>query len=99
MSPVVSRPLPSAGHSVVVSGYSLPHFGHFFIGRLCLVLSCLGELSAYHTVSLVPKALRSETKMRAKHHATPASLITCLLYTSDAADERSSVDLGGRRII
>ena len=26
------------------------------------------------------------------HHA-------CLLYTSDAADERSSVDLGGRRIL
>ena len=23
----------------------------------------------------------------------------CLLYTSDAADERSTVDLGGRRII
>mgnify|MGYP003381395775 CR=1 FL=1 len=23
----------------------------------------------------------------------------CLVYTSDAADERSSVDLGGRRII
>ena len=28
----------------------------------------------------------------AQHHG-------CLLYTSDAADERSSVDLGGRRII
>src|SRR5678816_3811785 len=27
------------------------------------------------------------------------SIRTCLLYTSDAADERSSVDLGGRRII
>ena len=27
------------------------------------------------------------------------SLESCLLYTSDAADERSSVDLGGRRII
>ena len=26
-------------------------------------------------------------------------LQVCLLYTSDAADERSSVDLGGRRII
>src|SRR5678809_1659538 len=26
-------------------------------------------------------------------------LTTCLLYTSDAADERSSADLGGRRII
>ena len=32
----------------------------------------------------------------------PGSLLPgypCLLYTSDAADERSSVDLGGRRII
>ena len=34
--------------------------------------------------------------------AMPVSLVgamICLLYTSDAADERSSVDLGGRRII
>eukprot|EP00658_Telonema_sp_P-2_P024500 TRINITY_DN19849_c0_g2_i2.p1 TRINITY_DN19849_c0_g2~~TRINITY_DN19849_c0_g2_i2.p1 ORF type:complete len:135 (-),score=34.83 TRINITY_DN19849_c0_g2_i2:23-427(-) len=30
-------------------------------------------------------------------HCTP--LYTCLLYTSDAADEEDSVDLGGRRII
>ena len=30
-----------------------------------------------------------------RHHNPNA----CLLYTSDAADERSSVDLGGRRII
>ena len=29
----------------------------------------------------------------------PSTLRACLLYTSDAADERSSVDLGGRRII
>ena len=28
-----------------------------------------------------------------------ASITACLLYTSDAADERSSVDLGGPRII
>ena len=28
-----------------------------------------------------------------------ATADACLLYTSDAADERSSVDLGGRRII
>ena len=26
-------------------------------------------------------------------------MYVCLLYTSDAADERSSVDLGGRRNI
>ena len=29
----------------------------------------------------------------------PGRADVCLLYTSDAADERSSVDLGGRRII
>ena len=33
------------------------------------------------------------------HHDTRARRLACLLYTSDAADERSSVDLGGRRII
>ena len=33
-----------------------------------------------------------------KDHLMP-HIDVCLLYTSDAADERSSVDLGGRRII
>ena len=28
-----------------------------------------------------------------------SQLLGCLLYTSDAADEEDSVDLGGRRII
>src|SRR5678815_5891729 len=32
-------------------------------------------------------------------YADPPAPKACLLYTSDAADERSSVDLGGRRII
>ena len=27
------------------------------------------------------------------------AVLDCLLYTSDAADEEDSVDLGGRRII
>ena len=31
--------------------------------------------------------------------ALDLALWGCLLYTSDAADERSSVDLGGRRIL
>src|SRR5678815_5387003 len=32
----------------------------------------------------------------AKVNMYPVPILTCLLYTSDAADERSSVDLGGR---
>ena len=34
-----------------------------------------------------------------QHRYVIGLLGVCLLYTSDAADERSSVDLGGRRII
>ena len=34
---------------------------------------------------------------QALHDRAPRRI--CLLYTSDAADERSSVDLGGRRLI
>ena len=34
-----------------------------------------------------------------QHSRTRVPPSGCLLYTSDAADERSSVDLGGRRII
>ena len=37
--------------------------------------------------------------MRVKSADRARLLKGCLLYTSDAADERSSVDLGGRRII
>src|SRR5678809_1765334 len=36
---------------------------------------------------------------RKKLDSAADKLKACLLYTSDAADERSSVDLGGRRII
>ena len=38
--------------------------------------------------------LETTSAVQYAHVASP-----CLLYTSDAADERSSVDLGGRRII
>ena len=39
-----------------------------------------------------PAAVGDRARERGLH-------VGCLLYTSDAADERSSVDLGGRRII
>src|SRR5678816_4482433 len=41
----------------------------------------------------------SSSVQRMFHVWPPTLLLRCLLYTSDAADERSSVDLGGRRII
>ena len=45
-------------------------------------------------VSDQPGAGRNRGPDRRDHR-----VMACLLYTSDAADERSSVDLGGRRII
>ena len=38
-------------------------------------------------------------QLAALQKAGCAQVFTCLLYTSDAADEEDSVDLGGRRII
>ena len=49
-------------------------------------------------LALGDEGARIEATARAVVHPR-ASLRLCLLYTSDAADERSSVDLGGRRII
>src|SRR5664279_951946 len=39
------------------------------------------------------------TRTNRKTSPTQTSRYRCLLYTSDAADEEDSVDLGGRRII
>ena len=44
-----------------------------------------------------PPSLRLKSFHNSSRSGGPA--LACLLYTSDAADERSSVDLGGRRII
>src|SRR5678815_672463 len=46
-----------------------------------------------------PKHLVHEAIIVARIVARVDMFEPCLLYTSDAADERSSVDLGGRRII
>src|SRR5678816_1084234 len=53
-------------------------------------LQCLGARSR-------EKIWRPGNAADSRKDRDPAN--TCLLYTSDAADERSSVDLGGRRII
>src|SRR5678816_2218058 len=47
----------------------------------------------------VDVAMNGEQVIALKDVGVDYNFLTCLLYTSDAADERSSVDLGGRRII
>ena len=46
-----------------------------------------------------PAEARRSLELFAKEVLPAVHAMACLLYTSDAADERSSVDLGGRRII
>ena len=56
-----------------------------------------GELAGEAASATVPiSPLQRQTTVIAREGADLT--LTCLLYTSDAADERSSVDLGGRRI-
>src|SRR5678815_1185370 len=58
------------------------------------------DLSAVPCDSPTPAYDRASVKtIVCREYGSVAVEETCLLYTSDAADERSSVDLGGRRII
>ena len=47
----------------------------------------------------IPPDRRLQRSDRQARHVADSCHHPCLLYTSDAADERSSVDLGGRSII
>ena len=58
-------------------------------------------LSANFALKIMGKTgcvIKSKTAV-AGNRKCDSRVTLCLLYTSDAADERSSVDLGGRRII
>ena len=65
----------------------------------------LGDVYKRQQALRVPAAALSRALVEASGRTTKelisdrVMLEACLLYTSDAADERSSVDLGGRRII
>ena len=61
-----------------------------------------GQLSQEELQQLALNLLTDPVTQTSSWMEHPAPLTPpkpCLLYTSDAADERSSVDLGGRRII
>eukprot|EP00656_Telonema_subtile_P001386 TRINITY_DN10622_c0_g5_i1.p1 TRINITY_DN10622_c0_g5~~TRINITY_DN10622_c0_g5_i1.p1 ORF type:complete len:795 (-),score=115.71 TRINITY_DN10622_c0_g5_i1:46-2430(-) len=64
-----------------------------------VVQELLGEL-LYKQVASQPGVFRLTGKITGMLLELPdAEIMDCLLYTSDAADEEDSVDLGGRRII
>ena len=75
------------------------------IHTLDLLLWLLGPASEVHGVAantVHPNVEVEDTATIVLKHAGGASstlFATCLLYTSDAADERSSVNLGGRHTI
>ena len=62
---------------------------------------CIRDRNTALTPSLpLRRQARRRRGVRGDREGDPDVLaLGCLLYTSDAADERSSVDLGGRRII
>ena len=64
---------------------------------------CQSQLGVALNVKDTTALVQSSTTTLVCNNAGNVSLTPyfnpCLLYTSDAADERSSVDLGGRRII
>src|SRR5678809_1013973 len=72
--------------------------------------SLMHEVLKQHDIGMAKMSKISDAKNRIQHDIDSISKLStdlqkkslqyriCLLYTSDAADERSSVDLGGRRI-
>ena len=74
--------------AVLLWGISNARFG--FPLYLALLYPVTTVLTLFIAARSVAFAVRGRSTWKGR---------TCLLYTSDAADERSSVDLGGRRII
>ena len=61
---------------------------------------CIRDSAVVGADEIVPPCLSDDRSVIRVHSGIDNEQVDrCLLYTSDAADERSSVDLGGRRII
>ena len=57
------------------------------------------DAPAVPTLTLDPAPAAEEKAAPVQQEAPAPEAQVCLLYTSDAADEEDSVDLGGRRVI
>src|SRR5678816_4943402 len=76
-------------------------YSHFVHPRNWLVKLCEYDriLDGLNSVTMLDTFALRSLQLATGGKAEPGIYHCCLLYTSDAADERSSVDLGGRRII
>src|SRR5678815_5542562 len=102
-------------HLIDVNGLPLDKIetvpeGGLRIGALVRNTDLAADQRVRRDYGLLSRALLAGASGQLRNKATTAGNLlqrtrcpyfydTCLLYTSDAADERSSVDLGGRRII
>ena len=78
--------------------YQMPDMLYFECKSLNNAIHTLTqEITAFKNKIHALQKLNLDSKVVIK--SDQSILKDCLLYTSDAADERSSVDLGGRRII
>src|SRR5678816_3775101 len=82
------RPCVSAGLSYAWTRDGLIAYAYFLMHR--------GQIfAASYITDIEPSGPQNRERNDLKHHPLHLLIYTCLLYTSDAADERSSVDLGG----
>ena len=80
-----------------------PHLKNATLLSLCSPLNPTGTVFDKEQLTQICDLVLEENRRRSPEqkplYLMYDQIYCCLLYTSDAADERSSVDLGGRRII
>ena len=109
----VTALVESAFNTLVGAGYQ-PEIAYFeclhelklivdlmYQGGLSYMRYSVSDTAEHGDYSAGPKIVTDQTRQAMKQILADiqSGAYACLLYTSDAADERSSVDLGGRRII
>ena len=82
----------------LIVGFSHTHLSGTGIGDLCDIQFMPASFPNNISEEKIVKQ-KFISKFDHKNEKASVGYYSCLLYTSDAADERSSVDLGGRRII